>query len=238
MPKSKSNPLDGSSRGRKHNRVSIVKNEDEIRRDFPEIREGAIKRLAAALPRRDGEGQTLPLPNTPRVQAGLDSGGTAGRKDPRRRESKRRVQSSSGSNHVSARVNTPDTAEAREERDVQTSPKARQLEEPVAREEGETYHTRRKGSHIQKEDRERRSTSRVEASTLANPEEFRVKEGTARDGYHNTRGTKVWKKSVRSSRQSNDKQHTTGVSVQPKPGGSETGKRRPQRLEGQGLEEP
>ena len=70
--------------------------------------------------------------------------------------------------HVSPRVNTPDMAEAREEREVQTPP--RELEEPVAQEEGEIYHTRRKGPHVQKEDRERRSTSRVEASTLANPE--------------------------------------------------------------------
>ena len=55
---------------------------------------------------------------------------------------------------MSARVNTPDWAEAREERKVQTSPKARELKEPVAHKEGETYHTRRKVPHVQKEDRE------------------------------------------------------------------------------------
>ena len=78
---------------------------------------------------------------------------------------------------MSTRVNTQDMAKAREEREVQTSPKTRELEEPVAQEVGETYHTRRKGPHIQKEDREPRSTTRVEASTLASPEEFRSSGG-------------------------------------------------------------
>ena len=44
-------------------------------------------------------------------------------------------------------------AKAREELEAQTSPKARELEEPVAQEEAETYHNRREGPHVQKEDR-------------------------------------------------------------------------------------
>ena len=80
---------------------------------------------------------------------------------------------------MSARVNAPDAAKAMEELEAQTSPKARELEEPAAQEEAETYHNRRKGPHIQKEDRERRSTTRAGASTPANPDEFRIKGDTA-----------------------------------------------------------
>ena len=43
-----------------------------------------------------------------------------------------------------------------------------------------------------------------------------------REGCHNTRGTKTWKNPVRSSRQGSHGQPTTGASVQPKQGGSET----------------
>ena len=121
-----------------------------------------------------------------------------------------------------ARVNTPDVAEAREEREAQMSPKARELEEPVAQEERDTYHTRRKGPHIQKEDLERQSTARVEKST--NQEEFRIKEGTVGDGCHNTTPwNKAWENPVRSSRQSSHRQPTTGASIQLKQGGGETG---------------
>ena len=102
--------------------------------------------------------------------------------------------------HVSARVNIPDVAKAREELEAQTSPKAREMEELVAQEEGETYNTRRKGPHVQEEDRERQSTTKAKASTRTKPDEFRIEEDTARDGCHNTRGTKTWKNPVRSSR--------------------------------------
>ena len=103
---------------------------------------------------------------------------------------------------MSARVNTSDVAKAMEE-----------LEEPVAQEEGETYNTRRKGPHVQKEGQEQRSTTRTKASTLASPDEFQIEEDTERGGCHNTRGTKTWKNQVRSSRQGNHRQPATGASV-------------------------
>ena len=56
--------------------------------------------------------------------------------------------------HVSARASTPDMAKTMKELEVQTSPKARELEEPVAQEEVETYHTRREEPPVQKEDQE------------------------------------------------------------------------------------
>ena len=84
--------------------------------------------------------------------------------------------------HVSARANPPEVAKAMEELDAQTSQEAREMEEPVAQEEGETYQTRRKGPHAQKEDRERRVTTRAEASTINNPGEFWIREDTAREG--------------------------------------------------------
>ena len=119
------------------------------------------------------------------------------------------------------------------------TPKARELEEQAAQEEGETNKTRSKGRHAQKEGREQWSTTRAEARTIANPEEFRIKEDTAGDGCHNTRGTKTWKNPRRSSRQGSHRQPTIGASAQPEQGGSEmSGKRRPGRLEYQGLEEP
>ena len=78
---------------------------------------------------------------------------------------------------MSARANTPDVAKAMEELEAQTSLKAREQEEPVAQEEAETYHNRREGPHVQKEDRERRSTTMDGASILANPDELRIEVG-------------------------------------------------------------
>ena len=83
---------------------------------------------------------------------------------------------------MSARANTPDVAKAMEELEAQTSLKARELEEPVAQEEVETDHTRREGPHVQKEDRERRSTTRAGASTLANLDEFQSEGDTVGEG--------------------------------------------------------
>ena len=102
---------------------------------------------------------------------------------------------------MSARANPPEVAKAIEELDAQTSQEAREIEEPVAQEEGDTHHTRRKGPHAQKEHRERRVTTRAKASTITNPGEFRIREDTAREGCRNTRGTKAWKNPARSSRQ-------------------------------------
>ena len=94
---------------------------------------------------------------------------------------------------MSARANTPGVAKVMKELEVQTPPKAIELEETVTQEEGETYHTRSKGRHDQKEGREQRSTTRAEASAIANPEEFRIEEDAARNGCQNIRGAKTWK---------------------------------------------
>ena len=100
---------------------------------------------------------------------------------------------------MSARANTPDVAKAMEELEAQMSPKARELQEPVAQEEVETYHTRREGPRVQKKVRERRSTTRAEASTLANPDEFRIEEDTVGEGRQEEKKTKTLTEAVRRS---------------------------------------
>ena len=52
--------------------------------------------------------------------------------------------------YVSARVNAPDVAKAMEELEAQNLLKAREQEEPVAQEEGETHHTRMKGHTLRR----------------------------------------------------------------------------------------
>ena len=111
---------------------------------------------------------------------------------------------------MSARANPPEVAKAIEELDAQTSQEAGEMEEPVAQEEGETHHTRRKGPHAQKEDRERRSTTRAEASTLANPDEFRIEEDTAGEGRQEEKKTKARKGPTETDTKSSRSQGTNG----------------------------
>ena len=86
---------------------------------------------------------------------------------------------------MSARANVPDEAKAREELDAKMSPIARELEEPVAKNEADTYHNRREGLHAQKGDREQLSTTRAGANTPANPDEIRIEGDAAGEGQRN-----------------------------------------------------
>ena len=138
-----------------------------------------------------------------------------GRKEPRRKGSKHRVQSSSGSNHSTphqgkelpfvSHGEPPGSGQGKGGAGSADVTEDREPGEPIAQEEGEAYHTRRKGPHAQMEGREKRLTTRAEASTLANPEEFRFEEDTGR-----------------SSRQDSHKHPIIGLSAQPGQVGSET----------------
>ena len=74
-----------------------------------------------------------------------------------------------------------------------TSSQTKEREELEAQEEVEAYHTRREGPHVQREDRERCSTTMPEASPLSNPAEFRTEEDTVGEGRQDVGRTKAWK---------------------------------------------
>ena len=147
-----------------------LQDEAAIRRDFPEIMEGAVKRPAGAagllismterqLHSQGGiEKGKLRLSRTPlgcgQVLTGVAPQGDESQEGEEVRAECRALQAATTARptrgrsfHVLARVNTPDVAKAMEELEAQTSPKARELAEPVAQEEVEIHQTRREGPH-------------------------------------------------------------------------------------------
>ena len=192
-------------------------------------------RATAALLRRDREGQALPLPNAPRVRTGLDRGSTAGRKEPRRRESKHRVGSSSGSNHNTPylgeellcvrQVEHPGRGQGKrgagranitEDKRVGRAGTSRRERDLSYQEEGATCSEEGLGGTVNHKGGDKHPHR---------PRGVLIEEGIARDGCHKARGTKAWKNPIISSRQNSNKQPITGSSVQPKKRGSETGGR-------------
>ena len=181
-----------------------LQNKDEIKQDFPEIREGAVKRPAIAagllismtkrqLHSQGGiEKDKLRLSQTPlgcrQVLTGVASRGERSQEGMEVSAECRALQAATTTRpawgksfHVEARRSTQDMT------------KAREWEDPVDQEERGTYHIRRKGPHDQKKEEKQRPATRREASTRKSPKEPRTKEIITREGCHKVMGAKVRK---------------------------------------------